>query len=97
MSKSNFADFQPSIHEDRIVWVDARVSQGNTSGDTVINGRQGQTDIYLYGLKTQQEMQLTSIEPGEVLYNPVIHGDSVVYVWVSTISSKVYAMHLTYQ
>ncbi len=48
-------------------------------------------------LKTQQEMQLTSTEPGEVLYDPVIHGDSVVYVWVSMISSIVYGMHLTYQ
>ena len=55
------------------------------------------SDIYLYDLKTQQEIQLTSTEPGEVLYNPVIHGDSVVYVWISMISSIVYAMNLTYQ
>ena len=48
-------------------------------------------------MKTQQEIQLTSTEPGEVLYDPIIHGDSVVYVWVSMISSIVYGMHLTYQ
>jgi len=97
VSYSSYADFHPSIHGNCIVWADARVSKGNTSGDTVINGRRGQTDIYLYDLKTQQEIQLTSTEPGEVLYNPVIHGDSVVYVWVSMISSIVYAMNLTYQ
>jgi len=97
VSYSSYADFHPSIHGNCIVWTDARVSKGNTSGDTVINGRRGQTDIYLYDLKTQQEIQLTSTEPGEVLYNPVIHGDSVVYVWISMISSIVYAMNLTYQ
>ena len=97
VSYSSYADFHPSIHGNCIVWADARVSKGNTSGDTVINGRQGQTDIYLYDLKTRQEIQLTSTEPGKVLYNPVIHGDSVVYVWVSMISSEVYAMHLTYK
>jgi len=97
VSYSSYADFPPSIHGNRIVWTDARVSKGNTSGDTIINGRQGQTDIYLYDMKTQQEIQLTSTEPGEVLYDPVIHGDSVVYVWVSMISSIVYGMHLTYQ
>jgi len=97
VSHSSYADFHPSIHGNRIVWTDARVSKGNTSGDTVINGRQGQTDIYLYDLKTQQETQLTSTEPGEVFYNPVIHEDSVVYVWRSMISSIVYGMHLAYQ
>jgi len=97
VSESRFADFQPSIHEGRIVWVDARVSQGNTSGDTVINGRQGQTDIYLYDLETRQETKLTSTVPGQVLYNPVIHGDSVVYVWVSMIKSIVYGMNLGYK
>lgn len=97
VSHSSYADFHPSIHENRIVWTDARVSEGNTSGDTIINGRQGQTDIYLYDLKTQHEIQLTSTEPGEVLYNPVIHGDSVVYVWVSMIKSIVYGMNLDYK
>jgi len=97
VSHSSYAAFHPSIYGNSIVCADARVSKGNTSGDTVINGRQGQTDIYLYDLKTQQEIQLTSTKPGKVLYNPVIHGDSVVYVWVSMISSIVYAMQLTYQ
>lgn len=97
VSKSNFADFQPSIHENRIAWVDARVSQGNTSGDTVINGRQGQTDIYLYDFRTQQEIKLTSTVPGQVLYNPVIYGDFVVYERIGMLSRIVYAAHLTFQ
>ena len=97
VSHSGYADFRPSIYGDRIVWADARVSQGNTSGDTVINGRQGQTDIYLYDLKAQQEIPLTSTGPGDVLYHPVIHGDSVVYVQISMLSSIVYAMNLTYK
>ena len=94
VSKSRFADFQPSIHEDRIVWVDARVSQGNTSGDTVINGRQGQTNIYLYDLETQQETKLTSTVPGQVLLNPLIFGDFVVYERISMLERVAYAVDL---
>ncbi len=97
VSHSSYADFRPSIDGDRMVWADARVSQGNTSGDTVINGRQGQADIYLYDLKAQQEIPLTSTKRGDVLYNPVIHGDSVVYVQISMLSSIVYAVNLTYK
>lgn len=97
VSKSRFADFQPSIHEDRIVWVDARKSLGNTSGDTVRNGRQGQTDIYLYDMETQQETKLTSTVPGQVLLNPVINGEYVVYTWVSMIKSIVYGIRLDYK
>ena len=97
LSKSRFADFQPSIHEDRIVWVDARVSQGNTSGDTVINGRQGQTDIYLYDLETQRETKLSSTVPGQVLLNPLIFGDFVVYERISMVERIVYGIELTYQ
>lgn len=94
VSKSRFADFQPSIHEDRIVWVDARVSQGNTSGDTVINGRQGQTDIYLYDLETQRETKLTSTVPGQVLLNPLIFGDFVVYERIGMLERVAYAARL---
>jgi len=95
VSKSRFADFQPSIHEDRIVWADARVSLGNTSGDTVINGRQGQADIYLYDLETKQEINLSSTKPGDVLANPVIYGDYIVYTSVIMIGSKVYVIRLS--
>jgi len=94
VSKSRFADFQPSIHEDRIVWVDARVSQGNTSGDTVINGRQGQTDIYLYDLETLRETKLTSTIPGQVLLNPLIFGDFVVYERIGMLERVAYAARL---
>lgn len=95
VSKSRFADFQPSIHEDRIVWVDARVSQGNTSGDTVLNGRQGQTDIYLYDLETQRETKLTSTVPGQVLYSPVVRGDFVLYERIGMLERVAYAVDLT--
>jgi beta propeller repeat protein len=95
VSKSRFADFQPSIHQDCIVWVDARVSLGNTASDTVIKGRQGQTNIHLYDLETQQEMQLTSTKPGEVLLNPLIFGDLVVYERISMLERVAYAVDLT--
>ncbi len=95
VSHSGFAKFRPSVHEGRIVWADARVSRGNASGDTVINGRQGQTDIYLYDLETRQEMKLTSTVPGQVLYYPVIYGDFVVYEWIGFPGHMVYVAHIT--
>jgi len=99
ISHSSYAahQFLPSIHGNCIVWSDARASLGNTSNDVILNGRQGQTDIYLFDLKTQQEIQLTSTEPGEILSNPVIHGDTIVYAWVSMIKLVVYAMNLDYK
>jgi beta propeller repeat protein len=97
VSKSRFAGFQPFIHEDRVVWVDARVSQGNTDSDVVMNGIQGQTDIYLYDLETRQETKLTSTVPGQVLLNAVINGDFVVYMRVSMIESIVYGIRLDYK
>jgi Tol biopolymer transport system component len=96
VSYSSYAahPWRPSIYGDRIVWADARASKGNTSGDTVINGRQGQTDIYLYNLTTLQEIQLTTTEPGKVWLSPVIHGDFVVYEWSRMIGPVVYAINL---
>ncbi len=94
VSKSRFADFQPSIHEDRIVWVDAMVSQGNTDSDVVMNGIQGQTDIYLYDLETRQKTKLTSTVPGQVLLNPLIFRDFVVYERIGMLERVAYAARL---
>ena len=95
ISNSGYAAHElPSINGNRIVWSDAGVSLGNTAGDTVMNGIQGQSDIFLYDLETHQEIQLTVALPGEVLANPVIYGDYVVYTSVMMTGSKVYTLRL---
>jgi len=95
VSTSSYATFYPSIHDKSIVYSDARVSLGNTAGDTVINGVQGQTDIYLYDLTTKQEVKLSSTKPGDVLADPIVYGDYVVYTSIIMIGSRVYAIHLS--
>ncbi len=97
ISRSGYAisQFAPSYYEGRIVWTDARSSLGNAASDTVINGRQGQTDIYLYDLETRQETKLTSTVPGKVMQSPIIYGDYVVYQWVGFPGYMVYGVKLT--
>jgi len=104
VSHDRYAAYSPAIYQDRIVWADARVSKGNTSGDVIMNGQSGAADIYLYDLGTERETLLISSETeGEysgtvfrqVWLNPVIHGDFVVYTLERQIGSIIYAMSLT--
>jgi Tol biopolymer transport system component len=94
ISTSNYATFTPSINGNRIVWVDARASLGNTAGDTVVNGVQGQADIYLYDLATKQEVKISSTKPGDVLASPIIYGDYVVYTSIIMVDNRVFVVHL---
>jgi Tol biopolymer transport system component len=95
VSTGNYAAYYPTVNGNRVVWADARVSLGNTSGDVVMNGIQGQADIYLYDLGTKQEIKLSSTKPGDVLANPIIYGDYVVYTSVIMIGPRVYVVQLS--
>ncbi len=94
VSTSGYAAFSPSIYEKMIVWTDARVTNGNTTNDVVINGQGPDADIYLYSLETQTETRLTSTEEWRVWQSPVICGDYMVYEWNRQIGALVYAMNL---
>jgi len=95
VSTGNYAAYYPTVNGNRVVWADARVSLGNTSGDVVMNGIQGQADIYLYDLGTKQEIKLSSTKAGDVLANPIIYGDYVVYTSVFMIGPGVYVVQLS--
>jgi len=95
VSTGNYAAYYPTVNGNRVVWADARVSLGNTSGDVVMNGIQGQADIYLYDLGTKQEIKLSSTKAGDVLANPIIYGDYVVYTSVFMIGTGVYVVQLS--
>ncbi len=103
VSNGRYASYGPSISNDRIAWADARISQGNTSGDVILNGQSGAAEIYLYDFRDRQEMLLVPSETeGEysgtvfrrVLLNPVGYGDFVVFTHSRQIGSIVYAMRL---
>jgi beta propeller repeat protein len=95
VSTSGYATFCPSIHGNRILYSDARVSLGNTDGDVIMNGIQGQADIYLYDLETKQEVKLSSTKPGDVLADPIVYRDYIVYTSVIMIGSRIYGIHLS--
>ena len=106
VSHSGYATFPPAIYEDRIVWTDARVSKGNTTNDVVEivvdmetgtrERREPGADIYLYDLKTQQEVRLTSpLDIGFSLWvRPCIYNDFIVYILNKQIGPITYAMRL---
>lgn len=110
VSKGRYAAYGPSISGNVVVWADARISQGNTSGDVIENDMSGATEIYLYELQTRQETLLVPTEGIEfavqmrgeerkvtdrqVWLNPVIHGDFVVYTNSRQIGPIIYAMRL---
>ncbi len=103
VSKGRYAAYGPSISGDLVVWADARISQGNTAGDVVINGRSGAAEIYFYDSKDGKEILLVPSESeGEysgtvfrrVLLNPMVHGDFVVYTNSRQIGPIIYAMRL---
>ena len=67
ISKSRYAaNCAPAVYQDRIVWADARISRGNTSGDVMEGGKSGAdnvylsgaAEIYLYDIGTKQETLL---------------------------------------
>lgn len=94
VSNSGYAAFSPSIYDEKIVWTDARSSNGNTTNDVVINGQGPGADIYLYDLETKTETKLTSTEEWKVWQSPVIYGDHMVYQWNRQIGALVYVMNL---
>jgi beta propeller repeat protein len=106
VSQSSYAAFHPAIYGDHIVWTDARVSKGNTTNDVieiVVDQNTGKeerrepgADIYLYDLKTQQEVRLTSpsIEGFSLWVSPCIHKDFIVYMLDRQIGPITYAMRL---
>jgi beta propeller repeat protein len=95
ISTSNYAAFTPAINGDRVVWVDARASLGNTAGDTVVNGVQGQADIYLYDLATKLEIKISAAKPGDVLASPIIYGDYIVYTSLIMTGPRVYLLRFS--
>ena len=82
ISKSGYAahNYYPAICGNRIVWADARISQGNTSDDTmegVVSGNEtiymsGAAEIYLYDLGTGKETLLVPSAGTE--YTMKVHG-----------------------
>ncbi|MDP2731083.1 MAG: hypothetical protein Q8O55_11480, partial [Dehalococcoidales bacterium] len=71
ISKSGYAahDYYPAIYGDRVVWADARISQGNTADDVIEGGKSGAAEIYLYDLESQQETLLVPSESTEFTLN----------------------------
>lgn len=103
VTHSGCVAYSPSIHGDRVVWSDARISQGNTTGDIIEGDKSGAAEIYLCDLYTELETLLVpSATEGEykdvifrqVWLNPVIHGDFLVYTLSRQIGPIVYAMRL---
>jgi beta propeller repeat protein len=92
ISHSGYVSSGHSISGNRIVWADARSSKGNTNNDVVLNGQEPIADIYLYDLKTQEEMNLTDAKAWQVWMMPVICGDNVVFMLNRQIGSIVYAL-----
>jgi beta propeller repeat protein len=108
ISKSGYTahDYYPAISGNHVVWADARISQGNTSGDTIEGNKSGAAEIYLYDLERKQEMLLvpseTESEYKDVIFRqvwlfPVIHGDFIVYTLARQVDPAIYAIKLTYQ
>jgi beta propeller repeat protein len=108
ISKSGYTahDYYPAISGNHVVWADARISQGNTSGDTIEGNKSGAAEIYLYDLERKQEMLLvpseTESEYKDVIFRqvwlfPVIHGDFIVYTLARQADPAIYAIKLTYQ
>jgi len=103
VSNSRYAAFAPTIHGEFVVWTDARASKGNITNDviTVVDNevRTPAADIYLYDLRTQHEVSLTSTVPlgsGFPLWvHPVMSHDFVVYELNRQTGAIVYAMKLT--
>ncbi len=58
-----YDQWSPAIYEDKIVW---------------INGKTGKGDVYLYDLKSQQQIPVC-IDP-QVQFRPAIYGDKIVWV-----------------
>jgi len=79
VSHSGYAEFQPSAADGFIVWSDARASLGNTSGDVIRNGVQGQADLYGYEPTTGNERQLLATAPGWVAQGAITEGRYVVF------------------
>ncbi len=71
ISQSGYAAGPPGIHGDRIVWADARLTRGNTSGDSfgvdesAGVAESGSAEIYLYDLGTKREVLLVPSEGTE--------------------------------
>jgi TolB protein len=108
VSHSSYATFHPAIYGDHIVWTDARVSKGNTTNDVVEivvdqntgkeERREPRADIYLYDLKTQQEVRLTSpsAEGFSLWVCPCIHSEFTVYMLDRQIGPITYAIRLAH-
>jgi beta propeller repeat protein len=93
VSSSGYAEFEPSVSGGYVVWSDARVSLGNTSNDVIMNGVQGQADVYLFYLTNGQEEKLTSTKPGQVAMGPIVSGEYVVYT-VGGATNSIYVVNL---
>jgi beta propeller repeat protein len=97
VSQSGYAAGSPSVNGNHIVWQDARVSQGNTMNDVIMNGQTGAADIYLYDMLTSTEIKLTSEDgQGNRLWAaPLIGGNYVIYSLDRQIGPVAYAIRLT--
>jgi len=104
VSTSRYAAFRPAIRGDFVAWTDARVSKGNTNNDVIeIDATTGErrepaADIYLYNLRAQHEVALTSAVPlgsGFPLWvRPVMSGGFVVYELNRQVGPIVYATRM---
>jgi len=73
ISKSGYAahNYYPTIYGDHVVWADARLTRGNSSGDTfgvdesAGVAESGSAEIYLYDLGTKREILLVPSEGTE--------------------------------
>lgn len=64
------------IDGDRIVWMDER--RGHATNDVVVNGQEGNADIFLYNLSSHREVRLTG---DWIQMNPAVSGRRVAFIY----------------